>query len=354
MPEIISVVGARPQFVKATVVSRAFAAIGMKEVVVHTGQHYDEAMSGRFEAELGMKNISVNLTVGSGSHAYQTARIMMGMQDYLDQLPNPPKAIVVYGDTNSTVAAGLVAAKNSIPLAHVEAGLRSFNRSMPEEINRVTTDHLSNLLYCSSETGVKNLAAEGITRNVLDVGDVMLDGFLVFREEAKRKINLQDIVALGNDTPFCLATIHRPSNTNDLARLQSIVSALGDVNLPVVWPVHPRNKAALKSIDIPCSIFCIEPVGYLQMLVLLDACASVLTDSGGLQKEAHWAQKPCITLRSETEWTETLDGSWNVLADPERESLVKLINRTQHSPWKMLYGDGNAARNIASDIVDRI
>lgn len=352
-PEIVSVVGARPQFIKAAVVSRAFAATGIHEVIVHTGQHYDEAMSGRFLADLGMTNIVANLNVGSGSHAHQTARIMTGFQDYLESLAALPKAVLVYGDTNSTIGAGLVAAKLGIPLVHVEAGLRSYNRAMPEETNRVITDHISELLFCSSHTGVANLAQEGVTSGVVDVGDVMLDAFLVFGQQARAGMKVSRIAPVA-DEQFVLVTIHRPSNTDDPSRLQTIMTALGRLDAKVVWPVHPRNRAMLKKLSVPTSVICIEPVGYLEMLVLLDACRAVVTDSGGLQKEAHWAKRPCVTLRLETEWVETLEGGWNVLANPENLDLAELVRRSPASPWRMLYGDGQSSNRIAAVIAERL
>ncbi|WP_306142690.1 non-hydrolyzing UDP-N-acetylglucosamine 2-epimerase [Roseibium sp. MMSF_3412] len=348
LPSILSVVGARPQFVKAAVVSKAFASIGVDEAVVHTGQHYDDAMSGRFLSQLGMDNIAINLTVGSGNHSLQTAGIMTGLQEYLDTQASLPKAIVVYGDTNSTIAASLVAAKLGVPIMHVEAGLRSYNRAMPEEINRVMTDHVSELLFCSSETGVENLRKEGIVRNVFNVGDVMRDGFLVYRDIARDLAAQGKITRPPIDAPFCLATIHRPSNTDRPERLQTVISSLGKLEKTVIWPVHPRNRSALKNMNIPDNLNCIDPVGYLEMLLLLDACDAVLTDSGGLQKEAHWAKRPCITLRDETEWTETLEGGWNQLPNPAQDDVAALAGRSPGAPWRLLYGDGNAAMKIAN------
>lgn len=336
--EVVSVIGARPQFVKAAVVSRALAARGIAEAVVHTGQHYDEAMSGRFLSQLGI-DVAANLAVGSGGHAEQTARMMTGFADYLAGRPRAPDIVVVYGDTNSTIAAGLVVSKLGIPLAHVEAGLRSYNRAMPEEVNRVVVDHLSDILFCSSPVGIENLKREGVETNVSDVGDVMLDAFQLFSKTADR--------SGVPDEPFVLATIHRPANTDDPARLQGILNAFGTIGTRVVWPVHPRNRQAIGQLDVPANLALIEPVGYLEMLALLAACVSVATDSGGLQKEAHWAGKPCLTIRSETEWTETLDGGWNVLADPSRDDFRALASRTPKGSWRLLYGDGRASQRIA-------
>lgn len=343
--EIITVLGARPQFIKAAVVSRAVKDVGLTEAIVHTGQHYDETMSGQFLAQLGIET-TANLAVGSGPHAHQTAQMMAGLQDFLDALPSAPRAVLVYGDTNSTVAAGLVASKLGISLIHVEAGLRSYNRSMPEEVNRVIVDHLSDLLFCSSQVGVENLAKEGLKSGVHQVGDVMLDAFQVFSNEARKQFCLSDLMETV-EPPFVLATIHRPSNTDAPDRLRSIVDQLGQLGMPVVWPVHPRNAAILTCMDLPRSVHLIDPVGYFQMLSLLDACDAVVTDSGGVQKEAHWAQRPCITVRDETEWTETLAGGWNQLFDPKLASLAQLLHERPRTPWRMLYGDGKAADRIA-------
>lgn len=346
--EVVSVIGARPQFIKAAVVSRALAAVGITEQIVHTGQHYDDAMSGRFLSELGIV-VAANLAAGSGDHARQTARMMVSFQEFIEARPRLPDAVIVYGDTNSTIAAGLVAAKLGIALVHIEAGLRSYNRAMPEEINRVVVDHLSDLLFCSSPVGLANLAKEGVRTHVQDVGDVMLDAFQVFGEDAKDRDETRALL-VGIDGPFVLATVHRPSNTDDPRHLGAIVDAFGHLESPVLWPVHPRNRQALEAITIPATLHCIAPVGYLDMLGLLGACAAVITDSGGLQKEAHWAQRPCITLRSETEWVETLEGAWNVLSDPRTDDLAALLQRPQTTSWQMLYGDGRASQRIANGI----
>jgi len=345
-PSIVSVIGARPQFIKAAVVSRAIHKAGLVEAVVHTGQHYDDAMSGQFLTQLGI-DVAANLEVGSGSHAAQTASIMTGFQDFLDARPRLPDAVVVYGDTNSTLAVGLVVSKIGVPLVHIEAGLRSYNRAMPEEVNRVVVDHLSSLLFCSSGVGVENLAREGVTENVHDVGDVMLDAFQIFLEQARNAAPGATAAPRG---PFVLATIHRPSNTDDDARLRRIVDSLGGLGVPVIWPVHPRNRARLKTLAIPTTVRCIDPVGYFEILQLLEGCVAVITDSGGLQKEAHWARRPCITLRNETEWVETLEGGWNVLADVAADDLGALFARSQTEPWRLIYGDGKASARIAGGL----
>lgn len=352
MPEILSVIGARPQFIKAAAVSRALAEAGLAEQIIHTGQHYDEAMSDRLLTDLGIDNIAVNLGAGSGSHAEQTARMMVGIADHLAAQPRQPDWVLVYGDTNSTVAASLVAAKIGIPIAHIEAGLRSFNRAMPEEINRVVTDHLSEVLFCPSPVAVNNLAAEGISAGVQDVGDVMLDAFHLFSPEARQKTTL-DALAPGLEPGFVLATLHRPGNTDDPARFQAILDMLGTVASPVLWPVHPRNTNRLAHARLPSNVRCCRPASYFEMLLLLAQCRAVITDSGGLQKEAYWAKRRCLTVRPETEWVETLEGGWNTLVEPGIASLETLIEAQSDRAWTPLYGDGQAGRAIAQTLAAR-
>lgn len=347
---VISVIGARPQFIKAATVSRALANQGIKESVVHTGQHYDEKMSGQFLEQLGINNVVCDLAVGSGNQAHQTARIMSSFSDFLDREQSLPNAILVYGDTNSTIGAGLVASKLNIPLIHVEAGLRSYNREMPEEINRVVVDHLSQLLFCSSPVGVDNLKKEGITEHVYNVGDVMLDAFLYYTDRMKQQNGSLPLIADTTTEPFVLVTIHRPSNTDSPNKLQAILNNLGGIGKQCIWPVHPRNKKILESLNVPDSVSTIPPVGYLDMLGLLNSASAVITDSGGLQKEAYWAKSPCVTIRNETEWTETLMGEWNVLCDPVNEDFSVLLQREQTEPWRLVYGDGQAANRIAENI----
>ena len=350
---IVTVVGARPQFVKAAVVSRALAARGLDERIVHTGQHYDHDMSGRLLAQLGIERVDANLSVGSGGHSHQTARIMAGLDDYIASLDAHPAAVLVYGDTNSTLAAALVAAKRHLPLVHVEAGLRSGDRAMPEEVNRVVTDSLADVLLCSSSVGVARLAEEGRHENVHDVGDVMLDAFRHFMPIARQRAALPDDLGAADD-PLVVATVHRPSNTDDPAALDAIIEAFGRLGHRVVWPVHPRLQGALEGRTLPPNVLTLPPLGYLEMLALLDRAVAVLTDSGGLQKEAHWARTPCTTLRDTTEWTETLEGGWNVLCDPRREDVPALALRTPKGPWRRLYGDGKASERIAAIMAERL
>lgn len=341
---IVSVVGARPQFVKSAIVSRALRAAGITDLVVHSGQHYDHDMSGRFLEDLGIV-LDANFEVGSGSHAQQTAQIMVKFEAYLLALSTPADAVLVYGDTNSTVAAALVAAKLQIPLVHVEAGLRSYDRKMPEEVNRVITDHLSQFLFCSSDEGRMNLQKEGIIDGVYITGDVMFDAFRHFSEQIQPgAVATQVLGAL--ETKFILMTLHRPSNTDNPDFLPKLKALLEQIDIPVIWPVHPRFRAAVDAAEMPAHVYLINPVGYFAMLDLLNCCSQVITDSGGLQKEAYWAQRPCITLREETEWVETLQGRWNVLANLD-DDVLGLLDRSLQTAWVPRYGTGNASAEIA-------
>ncbi len=270
---------------------------------------------------------------------------MHAFSDFLDSQPSLPDAVIVYDDTNSTVAAGLVVSKLDIPLIHVEAGLRSYNRKMPEKVNRVVVDHLSDILFCSSCVGVENLGKEGVVDRVYDVGDVMLDAFLHYSEYL-RHMDKELVIPDVAKQSYVLVTIHRPSNTDDPQRLQQILGGLGRLDMPCIWPVHPRNKQNLGDLEVPACAHTISPVGYLEMLSLLRNCNAVVTDSGGLQKEAYWAKRPCVTIRDETEWTETLQGGWNVLCDPVQTDLAALLARQQSGSWQQLYGDGMIASHI--------
>lgn len=344
MKHMLTIVGARPQFVKAAVVSKAFLEAGIGEDIVHTGQHYDANMSAIFWDELGIPEPKFNLGVGSGTHGLQTAAMIEGIENLL--LSQSYDGVLVYGDTNSTLAAAIAASKLQVPIVHVEAGLRSYNRNMPEEINRVVTDHLSTLLFCSSQTGVDNLKNEGITQGVLVSGDVMHDAVHVFLPVAEKKVTAR----LFGESDFVLATIHRPSNTDALDKLQEIVSAFGKLPMPVIWPVHPRNKKALEKLNLPSNVDLREPFSYLEMLLALKKCYTVITDSGGLQKEAYWSEKPCITLRQETEWVETLEGGWNQLVW-QPSQLEQAFGKRPSSPNNQnLYGDGKAASFIAQEV----
>lgn len=341
---ILTVVGARPQFVKAAVVSHPLRK-AHREILLHTGQHYDDGMSERFFRELDIPKPDYELGVGSGSPARQTAQMLTGIEDAI--LRERPDRVLVYGDTNSTLAGALAAAKLHVPVAHVEAGLRSFNRRMPEEINRVITDRLSDVLFCPSDTSAANLKREGITSGVHVVGDVMAEAIQQFGATGDGEHVLDEIgVSPGG---YMLATVHRAENTDDPARLENIMRALGSIGVPVVLPVHPRLREALKgnSIAPAGSIKVIEPVGYAEMIALERHARAVLTDSGGVQKEAYWLGVPCITLRDETEWTETLTADWNVLAGADTTRIVEAA-RAAKTPASRpaLYGEGRAVRAI--------
>ena len=357
--QLMTVVGARPQFVKAAAVSRAIArarvdGIDCEESIVHTGQHYDERMSAVFFDELGIPPPAISLEVGSGAHGAQTGEMMRRLEPVM--IDRTPDVVLVYGDTNSTLAAAVVAAKLHIPLVHVEAGLRSFNRDMPEEINRVLTDHVADLLLCPSQTAVDHLGHEGVTDGVHMVGDVMYDVLL----DEVAKLPQHNAVAdqLGVVQPLVLVTLHRPSNVDDPQRLGALVeslTALRDKGFAVVWPVHPRVADSLD--DQQRSRFtCTTPLAYAEMLLMLRDAAAVVTDSGGLQKEAYWMGTPCFTLRDETEWTETVDAGWNQILGKHPEQLADAVNTTLAKPpadRPPVYGDGHAAELSVRTIWDR-
>ncbi|MGK2960755.1 MAG: non-hydrolyzing UDP-N-acetylglucosamine 2-epimerase [Gemmatimonadaceae bacterium] len=347
---IVTVVGARPQFVKAAVVSRALSDAGVVERIVHTGQHYDEKMSGVFWRELGLPGVFRNLEVGSGGHGAQTGRIMERLESHLLESSHRPRGMLLYGDTNSTLAAALVAAKLAIPIFHVEAGLRSYNRSMPEEVNRVVTDTLSTLLYCPGDNARDQLAREGITSGVEIVGDVMLDAFMTFREIARRFPEPANAWNAAGSRRRALLTLHRQGNTDSPARIDMLLARLRDMPVEVLWPVHPRLAGHIGKIDLPANVKATEPLSYFEMLRTLERAEVVITDSGGLQKEAYWSRLPCVTLRSETEWVETLEGGWNTLIGDDLSSLESAVLSTPRSAWAEMYGDGRAAVRIAGSI----
>lgn len=351
MNHILTIVGARPQFVKAAVVSKALADIGIREDIIHTGQHYDYEMSTVFWEELGLPAPTKNLEVGSGKHGAQTGSMLEKLESYMLDQQKLPDALLVYGDTNSTLAGALVASKLHIPVIHVEAGLRSFNRAMPEEINRVLTDHVSELLFCSSENSVELLMKEGIQKGVFNVGDVMYDALLTFSKIAEEKYTLEELLP-SDFKDYHLATIHRPSNTDDQEHLRSIIEAFSKLHHNILWPVHPRNKSRIKDLHIPENLHLIDPVSYFKMMVLLKNCDKVITDSGGLQKEAYWMKKQCITVRNETEWVETLHGNWNTLTGPVTSDIVAAATNSPTTTWKNLYGSGTTSIRIAEIVTD--
>ncbi len=394
--KIVTIVGARPQFIKATVVSRAVENHNQKsppqrsirEILVHTGQHYDYLMNRIFFEELEISKPDYNLGVGSGSHGKQTGIMIERIETVLEK--EKPDSVVVYGDTNSTLAGALAAAKLNIPVAHVEAGLRSYNRTMPEEINRLVTDHLSSLLFCPTDQAVRNLLKEGIkdgeTQVVKKVGDVMYDSVLYYSKMAEKKSTILEDLGLfpynsslrhaprrvhGSPEPYMvqgelrtpnyyLATLHRAENTDDPKKLKSIFGALNEIGekTPVILPLHPRTKKMMKVYRLFSkfkNINFIEPVSYLDMLQLEKNAKAILTDSGGVQKEAYWLRVPCITLRDETEWIETVKSGWNVLVGTGTRKILKglkYLERKKPSRRGVdLFGDGKAGEKIIQVLV---
>lgn len=362
---VATIVGARPQFIKAAAVSRAITRHNASspescivEKIIHTGQHYDDNMSKTFFDELDIPQPDYNLGVGSGTHAEQTAGMLEPIEEVL--LNEKPNLVLVYGDTNSTLAGVLVAAKLCIPIAHVEAGPRSFDLRIAEEVNRVLTDRVSALLFCPTPTTVWNLAAEGITEGVHEVGDVMYDCALFYREKS-RTIESDLLAGLGIEhKSYYLATVHRAENTGDAQRLDNILKGLGEISSaehPTVLPLHPRTKKTIAELGLtaPENIRIVEPVSYLQMIALEANAKAILTDSGGVQKEAYMFSVPCITFRDETEWVETVEAGWNVLVDTDRAKIIEAVKQTDNSDrakWKPFYGDGRASDRIC-DIITR-
>ncbi|MCY4158613.1 MAG: UDP-N-acetylglucosamine 2-epimerase (non-hydrolyzing) [Bacteroidetes bacterium] len=317
---VCTLVGARPQFIKAAAVSPALKEAGIKETLVHSGQHYDKLLSQVFFDELGVPAPVVNLETGSGSHATQTGYIMVRLEKFINET-GPYDAVIVYGDTNTTLAGALVAAKGNIPLAHVESGMRSFNQLMPEEINRIVTDRLSKWLFAPTEIATQNLKQEGLEENTILVGDVMLDATHMFVERAQELYPLESVTR-HHPREYFLSTIHRPSNTDNEENLRGIFDAFGQLPLPVVLPLHPRTKAVLTGITIPDNVEVTRPASYLEMLTLTLNANRVITDSGGLQKEAYWFGVPCIILREETEYPEMFKNNWSICTGANEQSIV--------------------------------
>lgn len=344
--KVVSVVGARPQFIKLAPIAAAFEDAGIRHVIVHSGQHYDRAMSDVFFADLKIPAPDVSLGVGSGTHAAQTGAMLVALEPVM--LAEDPDWVLVYGDTNSTLAGALCAVKLSVPVAHLEAGLRSFNRRMPEEHNRVLTDHASDLLLAPTEAAVGHLADEGLRSNVVQVGDVMIDVCLrVAGAVASREVS--DLSPGLDSGAYLAATLHRAENTDDPERLRRLINALKDLPVPVVLPVHPRlrDRASAAGISLNGgSLVPIDPLSYPEMVLLVSHARSVVTDSGGLQKEAFTFGVPCTTVRTETEWVETLEHGWNVLnSDVVDLARDALRNRPTHERSRF-YGDGAAAQRV--------
>jgi UDP-N-acetylglucosamine 2-epimerase (non-hydrolysing)/UDP-GlcNAc3NAcA epimerase len=357
---VLTVVGNRPQLVKAAAVSR-WLRERAEEILVHTGQHYDRELSEVFFDELRLPPPDHQLEVGSGSHGQQTAAVLTRLEPVAKELN--PDALLVYGDTNSTLGGALVAAKAGFPLAHVEAGMRSFNRSMPEEINRLVADSLSGLLVCSTETAVFNLRGEGLGTGAVLVGDVMADMALVFGPIADRRSAALERLGL-EPAGFCVATAHRPGNVDDPERLRLLLEVLTRVaeSAPVIFPVHPRTRARLEAGGLlqgleRRGIRAIEPLGYLDMTRLVRASRAVLTDSGGLQKEAFLAAVPCLTLRDETEWVETVEAGWNRLVGLDPAAAATALQELpgpgeRSSPAAEIYGGGKAGERASVAIAE--
>jgi UDP-GlcNAc3NAcA epimerase len=345
--KIVSVVGARPEFIQATQVSRALRA-KHQETLIHTGQHYDLPLSQTFFDELEIHTPDFNLEVGSGSHTRQTGEIMFRLEEVL--LKERPDLVMVRGDTNSTLASALVASKLHIPLAHIEAGERSFNRRMPEEINRLVTDKLANFNFCASQTAVGQLASEGITESVHWVGDVMLDAMLHYKPIAHHRSNVMGRLNLAPGG-FCLVTIHRVGNTDDPERLCRIIQILNETRETIIFPVHPRTAKVLTKIKARFGehVKLIEPVGYLDMILLEENARLIATDSGGVQREAYFLGVPCLTLRDETEWIETVESGWNKVVGVDHDVVFSAWQNfnppKEHPP---IFGDGTASQRIAN------
>lgn len=347
-----SIVGARPQFIKLAAVSSALRQ-WHEEIIIHTGQHYDYEMSALFFEELAIPTPDYHLGIGSASHGAQTGRMLEAIEAVL--VKESPDWVIVFGDTNSTLAGALAAAKLHIPVAHVEAGLRSFNRAMPEEINRIVTDHLSARLFCPTETARKHAFSEGITSGVEVVGDVMYDMVLqtAAQIETRARALLPSLDVMSQN--YALVTIHRSANTDDPTALRSIAHALNKLEMPVVFPLHPRTRACLEPLEISWQdhVQLIEPVGYLDMLALESAACCILTDSGGVQKEAFFLGVPCVTLREETEWPETVAAGWNVLVGHRSEAILEAagLPKPAYIPPE-LFGHGDAAIRIARSFLE--
>ena len=356
---IVTIVGARPQFIKAATLSRAIAAWNaagrrpvLRERLVHTGQHYDENMSQVFFDELGIPEPIVNLEVGSGPHGQQTGRMIEGIEQVL--IREKPDLVVAFGDTNTTLAGALAGVKLHVPVAHVEAGLRSFNRRMPEEVNRVVADHVATLLLCPTDRSVANLRAEGVTEGVHQVGDVMLDSALYNAERARATSGILSRLGVRSGA-FCLATVHRAHNADDPKRLAAIMDALKRIDMPVVLPLHPRTRKALgESLrDNAPQVILTGPVSYFDMLTLLAGARVVLADSGGVQKEAFFFGVPCVTMTDETEWVELVEAGWNQLAGADAERILNAVAAAKPGRKVAPYGDGRAAERIVEIIATR-
>ena len=354
--KILTIIGARPQIIKAATLSRRIKnqySSKIEEVLVHTGQHYDENMSAVFFKDMNLPKPKYNLGLGGLSQSAMTGRMMEGLEEVC--LKERPDWILVYGDTNSTLAGALVASKLQIKLAHVEAGLRSYNMNMPEEVNRILTDRISNLLFCPSALAVKNLETEGFKNfpnaKIKNVGDIMYEGAMHFSKQSRKPSELNH-TDLDN---YVLATIHRAETTDNIENLKSVVQALNTINesRPVIVPIHPRTRSIIKDNNIEVSFQMINPVGYLEMIWLIQNCSLVITDSGGLQKEAYFFEKRCLTTRTETEWVELVESGNNVLVAYEVNKILSEVNAPRKfNPYGKFYGDGNTSELIIKVLIE--
>jgi UDP-N-acetylglucosamine 2-epimerase (non-hydrolysing) len=349
--KIISIVGARPQFIKCAPLSRELRK-SHQELLIHTGQHYDPEMSQIFFDELHIPKPDWHLGIGSGTHGKQTGEILARTEKIL--MRERPDLVIVFGDTNSTLGGALAAAKLHIPVAHIEAGLRSFDRTMPEEINRILTDHISDLLFCPTQTAIHNLAKEGITQGVYLVGDIMVDALRHNLEIAEIQSPILEKLKL-TEGDYAVATIHRPNNTDVRKNLTSIIEAFGESGKTIIFPVHPRTKKYLREFGLwerlSGNIHIIDPLGYLDMLKLMRHARKILTDSGGIQKEGYVLGVPCITLRENTEWVETLIDGWNILTGADKEKILgALLTETRAKSNNSAFGKGDSAERIAGVI----
>jgi UDP-GlcNAc3NAcA epimerase len=347
--KIISVVGARPEFIQSMPISRLLRD-KHQEILVHTGQHYDYSMSQTFFDELEIPAPDYNLGVGSGLHGHQTAHILEEIEKVL--LDEQPDLVIVRGDTNSTLAGALAASKLNVPVAHIEAGERSYNRQMPEEINRIVTDHVSNIHLCASEEAVFRLSKEGIKNTVYWVGDVMLDAINLMLPIARLKSDILSKLNL-QTKEYSLITVHRSANTDDPSRLERLISVLNTLPEIVVFPIHPRTRKSLNEINLTLNsnVIVVDPLGYFDMLILEENARLIATDSGGVQREAYFLKIPCLTLRDETEWTATVDSGWNRLIGVDRDKIIKNWFNFQHlSDYPHIFGDGTAAHQIVQII----
>ena len=346
--KVVSIVGARPQFVKLAPLSKILRR-NFNEIIIHTGQHYDYDLSDVFFSELKISNPDYNLEVGSGPHGKQTSQILRKIEPIL--IKEKPDMTIVFGDTNSTLAGALAATKLNIPISHIEAGLRSFNREMPEEINRILTDHMSDLLFVPTSTGITNLKNEGITDNVFNVGDLMFDSLLNLKDIAESKSTILEKYNL-ESKDYLVLTIHRPENTDNGKNLESIFSALLNSNRKIIFPLHPRTKKALQKFGMlknleGSKIKVIPPVGHFDFIKLLANSKKILTDSGGIQKEAYLLKIPCVTIRRETEWIETIESGWNKLTGSSYDKILMALEDTSvPNQQESFFGDGDAATKI--------